>query len=59
LLDYIELVDWIGRIIREDKRGAVVGNHLRRLDTLGLKSGDWLNIAIGFDKNQLRRHISL
>ncbi|MEJ6077627.1 hypothetical protein MT391_03620 [Vibrio sp. 1-Bac 57] len=28
LLDYIELVDWSGRIIREDKRGAISSNGL-------------------------------
>ena len=31
LLDYIELVDWSGRIIREDKRGAISDSRPRLL----------------------------
>lgn len=38
LLDYLELVDWSGRIIREDKRGAVSSHHPRLLSKLGLDS---------------------
>ena len=36
LLDYIELVDWSGRIIIEDKRGAISSQRPRILSTLGL-----------------------
>ena len=35
LLDYIELVDWSGRIIREDKRGAISSQRPRLLSTFG------------------------
>jgi len=36
LLDYIELVDWSGCIIREDKRGVISSQRPRILFTLGL-----------------------
>ncbi|MCP4322992.1 MAG: hypothetical protein GY787_14335, partial [Alteromonadales bacterium] len=36
LIDYLELVDWSGRIIREGKRGAISGQTPVLLSTLGL-----------------------
>ena len=50
LLDYIELVDWSGRIIREDKRGAVSTEHPQLLTKLGLDSEIWLSLASSFGK---------
>ena len=51
LLDYIELVDWSGRIIREDKRGAISGSRPRLLSTLGLDDDTWLSLASSFGKD--------
>ena len=36
LIDYLELVDWTGRVIREGKRGAITEQTPALLDTLGL-----------------------
>ena len=51
LLDYIELVDWSGRIIREDKRGAISSQRPRLLSTLGLENDIWLSLASSFGKD--------
>jgi len=51
LLDYIELVDWSGRIIREDKRGAISGQRPRLISTLGLDDETWLSLASSFGKD--------
>ena len=51
LLDYIELVDWSGRIIRKDKRGAILGTRPRLLSTLGLDDYSWLSLASSFGKD--------
>jgi len=50
LIDYIELVDWSGRILREDKRGAIVSEHPNLLNILGLDNDTWLSLASGFGK---------
>ncbi|MEL0658165.1 transposase [Psychromonas arctica] len=51
LLDYIELVDWSGRIIREDKRGAISNQRPRLLSMLGLDDDTWLSLASNFGKD--------
>ena len=51
LLDYIELVDWSGRILRDDKRGAIVSHHPKLLNTLGFDSKSWLSLASSFGKD--------
>ena len=50
LIDYLELVDWTGRIIRQDKHGAIPAQIPALLDTLGLSSATWLNLANDFGK---------
>ena len=42
LTDYIELVDWTGRQIRPDKRGAISENVPPILARLGIEQGNWL-----------------
>lgn len=42
LQDYFELVDWTGRIVRADKRGAITEKTPRLLTQLGIAVGEWL-----------------
>ncbi len=42
LRDYLELVDWAGRIIREDKRGAIAESAPPILQRIGLEPGRYL-----------------
>jgi len=49
LTDYLELVDWTGRIIREDKRGSV-SNHLPPiLQRLDIEPKHWLYMTRHFE----------
>jgi len=41
LTDYLELVDWTGRIHREDKRGAISENAENILIRLGIDDSQW------------------
>ena len=50
-IDYFELVDWTGRIIRDDKRGAISEQILSLLNILGLDSKTWLELACSFGKD--------
>ena len=51
LIDYLELVDWTGRVMRDDKRGAISSNMPSFLSTLGLDSETWLELACYFGKD--------
>ncbi len=51
LLDYLELVDWTGRAIREDKRGVISSQLPSLLSSLGLESDTWLSLAVSFGKD--------
>ena len=51
LLDYLELVDWTGRVIRDDKAGAIRQQIPSLLSTLGLDSETWLELACSFGKD--------
>ena len=51
LLDYLELVDWTGRVIRDDKRGALREQTPSLVSVLGLDSETWLELASSFGKN--------
>ena len=42
LQDYFELVDWTGRCVRIDKRGAISSKTPRLLAQLGIDVGEWL-----------------
>ena len=42
LLDYLQLLDWTGRAVREGKRGAIPDSAPAILDRLGIRPDDWL-----------------
>ena len=42
LMDYLELVDWTGRALREDKRGAIAESTPAILVRLGIEPQTWL-----------------
>jgi len=44
------LVDWTGRILREDKRGAIDGQLPPVLQRLGIQSENWIDSASYFHK---------
>ncbi len=48
--DYFELVDWTGRALRTDKRGAIPVHAPRLLNTLGLDRGAWLGNVKYFNR---------
>jgi len=50
LTDYIELVDWTGRCIRDDKRGYIDNNLPPILDRLGISPKNWLCMTTEFEK---------
>ena len=49
LTDYLELVDWSGRIIREDKRGAIPDSLPTILQRLNLEASHWLYLTQHFE----------
>lgn len=49
LNDYLELVDWTGRIIREDKRGAIPQDLPPILARLNMESKHWLYLTQHFE----------
>ena len=48
LKDYINLVDWSGRIIREGKRGAISNDYPPILDRINIDPEKWLNLTSQF-----------
>ncbi len=49
LTDYIELVEWTGRQIRDDKRGHISQTLPPILDRLGLDQKSWLHASTQFE----------
>ena len=49
LSDYLELVDWSGRILREDKRGAIPSHIPPILQRLDLDTRHWLYLTKNFE----------
>jgi len=53
LLDYIELVDWTGRIVRPDKSGRIPIDAPAALKTLDLNQAQWLGLAVDIQERSL------
>ena len=51
LKDYIELVDWTGRIIRDDNRGHIQQPHPKILDRLSLDQDSWKELTTQFEEH--------
>jgi len=49
LADYLELVDWTGRALREGKRGAIPSEALPVLERLQIEPKYWLFLATQFE----------
>ncbi len=53
LKEYIELVDWTGRIVRKGKRGFIAATEPRILNTLNLSAQDWEYLALAIQKRSI------
>jgi REP element-mobilizing transposase RayT len=51
LNDYLRLVDWTGRAIREDKKGAIPNDLAPILERIGLNPDAWLESVSHYSKN--------
>ncbi|SHO59252.1 transposase [Vibrio quintilis] len=52
LIDYMEWVDWIGRQIRENKRGHIDNHHPTILDRLSYNQTEALNLITNFERKR-------
>jgi len=50
LIDYIELVDWTGRVVRNDKRGAIPESATPILQRLDISEDHWLELSTKFEQ---------
>ena len=53
LKDYLELVEWTGLCLRDDKRGAIDANVPGILQTLGIDEQDWLMLSLDIQKRSI------
>jgi len=51
LMDYLELVDWTGRIVREDKRGSIPGDTPPILQRLKIEPDAWVQLTTRFEED--------
>ena len=49
LKDYVELVEWTGRIIRDDKRGAIPSNLPPILNRINIDPQHWITLTTKFE----------
>jgi hypothetical protein len=53
LKDYIDLVDWTGRVVRQDKRGSISKELPCLLSTLQLTDSQWQILALDIQKRSV------
>lgn len=53
LKDYLELIDWTGRCIRDDKRGYIPQSSPNLLATLDLSAEQWLALTLDIQKRSI------
>jgi len=56
LMDYLELVDWTGRVIRDDKKGFISDSEPKILDNLGFSAEIWFK-SVNQYSNHFYSHI--
>ncbi|MFO6423539.1 transposase [Motilimonas sp. KMU-193] len=49
--EYLQLVDWTGRAIREDKRGYIPADEPKLLHELGIEQDSWLQLVSHFSRS--------
>jgi hypothetical protein len=52
--EYVALVDWSGRLVREGKRGAMAPNAPKALEKLGLRQLQWQSQMLGIESRYWR-----
>jgi hypothetical protein len=53
LKDYLALVDWTGRVVRLDKKGAIPVSVPKILDRLDLSNTEWQLLALDIQKRSI------
>ena len=53
LMDYFALVEWTGRCIRTDKRGAIPAHIKPLFERFNVKNEDWLAVIIDFNRHYI------
>ena len=53
LKDYLELVDWTGRVIRHDKKGYIKSTQPKLLNILGISDKQWQVLALQIQKKSI------
>ena len=54
MVDYVALVDWSGRVVREGKRGAIAADAPLALAKLGLRQLQWQSQMLGIESRYWR-----
>jgi len=51
LFDYLSLVDWTGRCVRDDKRGSIPADIKPLFERLAINEEDWLTVIKEFNRH--------
>ena len=53
LIDYFQLVEWTGRCIREDKKGAIPAHIKPLFERFNINEDDWLDVIKDFNRHYI------